>query len=793
MDIIENKEREQFIEKLRDTARLFDELDGIDSEGMVIGFEDRSALGKLKRKNDTMLKKLVGREFTVAIVGLEKAGKSTLGNALIKQNILPAEDERCTFTKTEIRSGESDEVEIFFFTQEEFAKRLQDMFDAVEYEGEPNLTAFDNYWEGVDTSSNLYQTHGEKTVKDIRKILDGLKTIKELLGREPIKLTEEDDRESIAKLYITGITGYQEKLGENGEVSKVAIRDSHPYAVKNIIIRSTQLRDMENIVLHDVPGFDSPTKLHKDQTQEMLKLADAIILVNNSGTNPNLTGSQLDILRSVEDEDQVKLYRKAFVFGNRIDLSPSKEKANDRKAILEEESEKTYLLVSPNKGRVLIGSARAYLEKLGLLNTTECMDKLDSWNMPYGVDELRNKLQEYYDKDRFVILKERANKTLKEIEDFLLGILQKYPLETLEDEDPGHDISDDISYKIDKVFNVLTERINKEYKVQIESERVFSNVLDENLEDIFPKNDVLEVLEEVDYNIYKDSNSIYDIDKLNGMLREKLQVRFINRMVQQVATITDDRMQIIRAKWVDCFLDAIEAEYKSDELKKSVDELFSEYLNENISRCHLNVLIERFATPLVEALILLPYASPTRKEKITEIMPDLANLSQYYRQNDKELAMCIQEKGSKPITYLITKILCHIDIDEYFNEEKFKDDNSRMVLWDRTSRLKDKEDMINILNEDIDILIDITHKSLLDAIGLEKAFVRVFSKNISIICGGLADGGGRKKKAKWLNEYTKKVRPSEFIERDRKRERNQKIKDIVLAINKVMEMWKQNG
>ncbi len=108
-------------------------------------------------------------------------------------------------------------------------------------------------------------------------------------------------------------------------------------------------------------------------------------------------------------------------------------------------------------------------------------------------------------------------------------------------------------------------------------------------------------------------------------------------------------------------------------------------------------------------------------------------------------------------------------------------------------RLKDKEDMINILNEDIDILIDITHKSLLDAIGLEKAFVRVFSKNISIICGGLADGGGRKKKAKWLNEYTKKVRPSEFIERDRKRERNQKIKDIVLAINKVMEMWKQNG
>ena len=54
---------------------------------------------------------------------------------------------------------------------------------------------------------------------------------------------------------------------------------------------------MSHIVLYDVPGFDSPTELHKRQTEEMLKEADAIILVTNAGDRPDLTAPQLDMLR----------------------------------------------------------------------------------------------------------------------------------------------------------------------------------------------------------------------------------------------------------------------------------------------------------------------------------------------------------------------------------------------------------------------------------------------------------------------------------------------------------------
>ena len=402
-------EREMFIEKLIATDRLFDNLFKSDDHGMVISFDEKQCLEKLQKRNKAILNKLMSREFNVAVVGLEKAGKSTLCNALLKQNILPAQPERTTFVKTEIRAGHNDEVEIRFLTKSDFDRKLQGMFDAVKYEGTPSLPEFNKYWETVDPSSKLYLAN-HTTVWEIRSILDGLDTIRKLLDHEPLIFTDEKEIQEQVKLYITGIIGYKKDRG--------LVRDAQPYAVESIIIRSTQLEDMENIVLHDVPYFDSPTKVHKNQTVDMLSKADAIILVNNSGTNPNLIGPQLDIFRSVMDEDGVLLNQKAFVLGNRIDLSPSKEQVNNIMAILEKEAVENYQLVS-SKDKVLVGSARAYLEKLDILSSKNCCDRLDTWNIPYGIDELRQKLQEYYDKERFAIFKNRAENTIESIEEVL--------------------------------------------------------------------------------------------------------------------------------------------------------------------------------------------------------------------------------------------------------------------------------------------------------------------------------------------------------------------------------------
>ena len=109
-----SEEQQKFITKLDETDGIFDEIIQKDPNGMVIPFgEERIELERLRKRNQKVLNKLRTREFTVAVVGLEKAGKSTLGNALLKRNILPEYTERCTYTTTKICAGNEDCGKIF--------------------------------------------------------------------------------------------------------------------------------------------------------------------------------------------------------------------------------------------------------------------------------------------------------------------------------------------------------------------------------------------------------------------------------------------------------------------------------------------------------------------------------------------------------------------------------------------------------------------------------------------------------------------------------------------------------
>ena len=57
-------------------------------------------------------------------------------------------------------------------------------------------------------------------------------------------------------------------------------------AVKKIILKSKMLSSMQNIIVYDVPGFDSPTLIHESQTMDKIKNCDAIILVTDVSSKP---------------------------------------------------------------------------------------------------------------------------------------------------------------------------------------------------------------------------------------------------------------------------------------------------------------------------------------------------------------------------------------------------------------------------------------------------------------------------------------------------------------------------
>ena len=50
------------------------------------------------------LERLERGEFRIAVVGLEKSGKSTFINAWLESDLLPSDSRRCTFTTTQLFS-----------------------------------------------------------------------------------------------------------------------------------------------------------------------------------------------------------------------------------------------------------------------------------------------------------------------------------------------------------------------------------------------------------------------------------------------------------------------------------------------------------------------------------------------------------------------------------------------------------------------------------------------------------------------------------------------------------------
>lgn len=664
-----DQEKQAFIDKLSAADGTFNKiLNEIDSEHLVINGSERDELEKFKDANKRILDKLNSREFTVSVVGLEKAGKSTLGNALIKSMVLPEYAQRCTYTTTEIRSGNTDVAEVYFYTREEFNKNFRLILNEVKYPDPVDfatmtLEAFQRYWKAVETDPeryDLFKVHGGTTAEDIKIMLEGKQKILPLLGHAP-KNFGADAWENRAefnefKTYITGISG----KNLDGTVN----REPYPYAVKNVIIRSTQLADMSHIVLYDVPGFDSPTALHKKQTEKMLKESDAIILVTNVGGNPDLTGTQLTMLRKEQDPDGIKLSEKAFVFGNKIDTASDVETARSNLAALRNQSVNQYQIAASN--RIIGGSARAYLEKEGFISGDVSSKKMDEWQLGYGVKDLLDKMQDYYDNDRFAVLKKRAESTLSKTREILQKMSDKYKTGEFTDSDFGTEIMMEIQNRLSK-FIQKSKQVAKTYNDQIISEAPFTNALKNDIENIYPfvddENGHLKLIQETEDNLAIDPDKVYPATTVDGNVRDKLSKNFVENIVKSASKLTVDKQTLLRRTLIDEFLKIMGMEdstpYK-EELTESVNKLFADMLIAGGSECNFNSLVERFVSTLIQTVILFPFAAVERRNKVKENLAELVSLSVYYNMPDKseQEDISLSGMGTDGMNFF-TKILVH--------------------------------------------------------------------------------------------------------------------------------------
>ena len=370
-------------------------------------------LSASKEKCDRLYKKLDKDEFEIAIVGLEKAGKSTFGNALMGSRILPDADERCTYTSTCIRYG-NDRAVVKFYNSSEIDAVLKGYLTTL---GIPNPESYAyaslSKSEYISLFSKLDErdrSRYENTVnQDVLNLLDNKSEILSYIS-QPERIFEGDDLYSdIFKAFIVS--------------PRIAV------AVKEVSIESSKLAKLQNAVIYDVPGFDSPTSMHLEQTKNRMKEADAIMLVA-SAEKPSFTAPALKMFQDVVDEDNVSLADKLFVFGNRADGATTLSKNIET---LKGEAKKWKLLSDTLlTERIMVGSAKAHLQRLGQVSGNDLVAKVESpeymaaWSHGDGIEYAHDKLVQYNQTERFSILKKKVLRNNEELRGILNALNEKY-------------------------------------------------------------------------------------------------------------------------------------------------------------------------------------------------------------------------------------------------------------------------------------------------------------------------------------------------------------------------------
>ena len=379
------KTRADFLPRLEALTQALKHLRKVSMlENTVLTKNEKDSLAELTEGVQRQLNKLQKNEFHIAVVGLEKAGKSTFLNAWIKSEILPNEQKRCTYTSTEIRSlgqNETSYIEIEYLSQNEF-QELQMSYEKL------------SHGRGLEA---------ENARGDLAEIKQNMSTITALLGLEAKTIPFNDNSEVM-------------------ELLKPNVADpARARAIKTVKVHTHDLVSKQGVVFHDVPGYDSPLQIHKNQAHEELRRADVVILLTNISAEVSLRDQQVKMLNAVGDqEDQsIAIKDKLFVFLNKADMCPTK--SDFQKRMNEAENEIVHKYDVCESSKLIPGSAAAYLienasfitngSRDDLGSSDDLYNKLKKLETPHGdgIEYLQAQIDIYLDTTRAQILAKRCN------------------------------------------------------------------------------------------------------------------------------------------------------------------------------------------------------------------------------------------------------------------------------------------------------------------------------------------------------------------------------------------------
>jgi hypothetical protein len=571
------------------------------------------------------LERLKKREFRIAVVGLEKAGKSTFVNAWLECDLLPAKGGRCTFTTTQIYSVEHESeqrLEVQAKTEAEFINLLKELEKAKAQE-----------------DINTIHTN-EITLQQVRQE-----------GNRTFTFTRLEDIREPLKKYVAD--------------------EKYAHAVLEARLYTNKLAQAEGIVFYDVPGLDSGLAKHVDEAQEMLSDCDAVILVQRF---TSLREKELEIIKFTEQGDKnVTVADKLFVFLSRIDSLGS---AEAMKTHIQEASQDWLKRANLPNHRIASGSAGAYLIlnniageqtklEIGdaniiqshLQRLTGISDEENLRKYATGIPEIKEKIFNYINTERVAILKKRCEASINTIistsEEIYRLVNKNHPENPEEAKRFAEDnrrvlfaewwnqkwlvIKADLQKYYDaSVVNKPLENLTPDSLTQMEKFRErYLEIVDKEIqklrEETFKKKD----------NIFlANSNPEFDRMKANFAWREDL----YNDISKLLAAIARDLALELKNEALNLVEYMTSLLWGSSQVKARLIENSEDYFLSKLENS-LSVLFLRFARPVAEALIRGPVNSETRNKIIKRLGVDIEIVDNYY--TGEELAYSVLKRYIK--------------------------------------------------------------------------------------------------------------------------------------------------
>jgi len=579
--------------------------------------DQKATLQKAGEPAEKLMRRLQNGEFRIAVVGLEKAGKSTFVNAWLGSDLLPAKPARCTFTTTQIYSVQNQSEQRL-----ETLPKTEDQYRAYQADLREQLLSADK--------SAAQKAENDLKVMELHNL-----TLREIIeeGKKTHSFSRLEDIKANLSRYVAD--------------------EKYAHAMQEARLYTSQLAAVDGVVFYDVPGLDSGLAKHIEESKEMLADCDAIILVQRRDID--LKAHEQDLIKfGATGDPYLKLADKLFVFWGQIDLQPSKEVlAENWQQLLGK-----WAAFEIPEHRIVSGSAGAHLvlqgfdiPQVGSLDQTQnkmrSLTGLTAENElkdATGIFELQQRIQNYLDHERTELLKKRCNgmitdilKTAQEIYKTVAAVYPEDPEQSKRAQESQQQIefSEWWAKRWKKTSADVNNRFKEGSEISIKNRQLFKERYEELVKDKMAKLPArqLEARQQIFDSI---SNPVFDSIKANYTWREKLHSD-VRKMLKSLANNLALELQqevLALVKELDQQL------WNSPRVKtKLIDD---DLLYVKLLEHSLNTLFLRFARPVAELLIRGALGSETRSETRKKIGPDIEIIDNYYNGGEPALERLCQ-------------------------------------------------------------------------------------------------------------------------------------------------------